>query len=136
MSDSSERLSETAAPLTFSILLETANLSVRALPNLRECLQTLDEQDISPRRANEVLLLDSGQIPHAMLDQLTRAFPWLTPCPLEANADYGVMKARSAVLATADVVLLCDSDCRFPPRLGEEDARAVSGARRRAHRRR
>jgi hypothetical protein len=76
MSDSSERLSETAAPLTFSILLETANLSVRALPNLRECLQTLDEQDISPRRANEVLLLDSGQIPHAMLDQLTRAFPW------------------------------------------------------------
>src|SRR5262252_1071622 len=65
MPESSERLSETAAPLTFSILLETANLSVGAVPNLRECLQTLDEQEVSARRANEVLLVESGQIPRA-----------------------------------------------------------------------
>lgn len=100
---------------TFSILVETANLSRHTLPHLRECLDTLARQEVPPDRAREVLLLENGQVPPELLDDLRRSYPWLTVCPLEAGADYGAMKARSPELATGEVLLLCDSDCRFPP---------------------
>src|SRR5262249_31354729 len=95
---------------TFSILVETANLSRHTLPRLRECLDTLAGREVPPARAREVLLLENGQVPPQLLDDLRRSYPWLTVCPLEAGADYGAMKARSPELATGEVLLLCDSD--------------------------
>ncbi len=98
---------------TFSVLVETENLASAGQAALRRCLRTLAEQHLSPARANEVLLLDSGDSHPDQLAGLRAEFPWIDVVPIGATSDYYDAKRLGAEHATGDVVVLCDSDCTY-----------------------
>lgn len=61
--------------LTCSILIEAENVVTAGLKGLRECLDTLEAQDIS--RAEKVLLIENGQLTPETRESLRRSYPWL-----------------------------------------------------------
>ena len=102
-------------PPSFSILLETENLAAVDESALDQCLASLAEQDLPPSRANEVLVLDSGEAPPAVLEGLRERYPWVDVVPVGAESDYYDAKLRGAEAATGEVLVLCDSDCSYDP---------------------
>jgi hypothetical protein len=62
---------------SFSLILETENLANASLEGLSSSLQALVNQDVSPTRANEVWLIESGDVPTKLLQQLCDRYPWL-----------------------------------------------------------
>jgi len=97
--------------LTFSILIEAENVSTAGLERLRECLATLEAQDIS--LAEALLLIESGQLTAETQEHLRSTYPWLTIYHLDSNAGYGRMKGHSAEVVPSDILVLCDSDCQY-----------------------
>jgi len=98
---------------TFSLLIEAENLSTAALDNVHKCLASVEAQTESLQHAENVLLIDSGQLTNEAQKHLTGRYPWLTIRQLEHAASYGGMKGSSAGLVTSDIVVLADSDCRY-----------------------
>lgn len=99
---------------TFSILIETANLAEADPAALRTCLDSIAAQGISPAEAEQVVLLDSGELASPDLPSLRRDYPWLSVRRVGADG-YGDVKAAAAEVGTGDVVVLCDADCRYEP---------------------
>ena len=58
---------------SFSIVVETENFETMDPEAFSHCLDLLAAQDVPPTRANEVLLMDSGDVPPAMLERLKAA---------------------------------------------------------------
>ncbi len=108
-----------AAPVdripTFSIVVETENLAATDPEHLVRCLDDLARQDLSPAAANEVLLFESGDVPAALLARLRQAYPWLQVERLDAGDGYFEVKMAGARRATGELIVLYDSDCRYPP---------------------
>jgi hypothetical protein len=98
---------------SFSIAIESANLEHGGLAGLRDCLESLALQDVSPGRANEVLLVDAGGVPPREAAALRAEFPWLTVERAGPEAGYVSMKLRAGNRATSEIMVLCDSDCRY-----------------------
>ena len=101
-------------PPTFSILVETENLAAVEDSALDRCLRSLARQDLPPERANEVLVVDSEEAPAEVLDGLQERYPWVEVVGV-GDCDYYQAKLRGAERATGEVVVLCDSDCSYPP---------------------
>jgi glycosyltransferase involved in cell wall biosynthesis len=100
---------------SFSILLETENLASAGTGALEGCLASLARQDLDPRRANEVLILDSGETPPELIASMRERYPWADVAEVGAQSDYYHAKMRGAELATGELVVLCDSDCWYDP---------------------
>lgn len=100
---------------TFSLVMETENLSVAELDVLRLCLDSLGKQDLSPAHANEVLLIESGDAPAELLQQLQASYPWLSVMRAPADIDYYDAKMNGVRQVTGDVVVFCDSDPVYAP---------------------
>ncbi len=100
---------------SFSIVLETENLANADLEGLTNALASLVHQDLSPEQANEVILIDSGDAPPELLEQLCDRYPWIKVHPAPANTGYYKAKMLGAALATGDVVVYADSDCIYEP---------------------
>ena len=100
---------------SFSIAIESANLEHGGLEALRGCLESLSRQGIPPAAAREVMLVDTGDVPPDEAAKLCEAFPWLTILPVEAGVGYIGMKLRAAARASSEIMIFCDSDCRYEP---------------------
>ena len=100
---------------SFSIVLETENLANADIHGLAKSLASLVNQDVSPTRANEVLLIDSGDTPPELLRQLCQQYPWIQVHPAPLTAGYYKAKMIGAELATGEIVVYCDSDCTYEP---------------------
>lgn len=100
---------------TFSILIETSNLTQADVGALRRCLRSLASQTVPPQRAREVLLIENGEGAETSLAPIYREFPWLRPHRLGEEIGYGDMKARGGRLGTGEIVVLCDADCSYAP---------------------
>ena len=100
---------------SFSLILETENLATAELEGLSQALESLLKQDVSPTRANEVILIESGDIPPALLEPLEQRYPWVKIYPAPMDADYYKVKMLGAQLATGTIVVYCDSDCTYEP---------------------
>lgn len=98
---------------TFSIILETENLETSDLLGLTRAIATLNHQIPSPERANEVLLIDSGHTPKALLTQLQSTYPWLTVKTAPKETSYYESKMLGAQWATGEIVVYYDSDCLY-----------------------
>lgn len=98
---------------SFSIVLETENLANIDPEELVRSLSSLAAQDPAPTAANEVLLIDSGDIPADLLTGLTQQYPWIKICSAPAETGYYESKMLGAELATGDVVVYYDSDCVY-----------------------
>ena len=77
---------------TFSVAIETANLSVADLDGLRVTLEALAAQTVPMTRAKEVLLTDSGDVPAEVLEELLRDFPWVRALRLPRGTGYEELK--------------------------------------------
>ncbi|MBE9012266.1 glycosyltransferase family 2 protein, partial [Pseudanabaenaceae cyanobacterium LEGE 13415] len=97
----------------FSIVLETENLANADLNGLLRSLSSLASQDPSPTVANEVLLIESGDIPESLLSQLVAQYPWIKICSAPAGTEYYDSKMLGAKLATGDIIVYYDSDCIY-----------------------
>lgn len=98
---------------TFSILLETENLATADLQGLTDAIDCLAAQTPSPQEANEVLIIDSGDIPDSIRTQLLTQYPWLTFHSAPEGTTYYQAKMLAAGLATGDILLYYDSDCIY-----------------------
>lgn len=105
---------ELTAPLpSFSIVLETENLANADLRGLVKSIKALANQDPSPTCANEVLLIDSGDTPTDLLQQLCQQYPWIQVHYAPVGTGYYKAKMLGAELATGDIVVYYDSDCLY-----------------------
>lgn len=100
---------------SFSIVLETENLANADLEGLSRSLASLVHQDISPSQANEVLLMDSGDVPTDLLEPLCDRYPWITVKPAPAGTGYYEAKMLGAQLASGNILVYADSDCIYEP---------------------
>ncbi|NJM46044.1 MAG: glycosyltransferase family 2 protein [Alkalinema sp. RU_4_3] len=101
---------------SFSILLETENLATADLRGLTEAIDCLAGQSPSPTQANEVLIIDSGDIPAQVKTQLLDQYPWLTFMAAPEGTTYYQAKMLGAQAATGDILLYYDSDCIYEPK--------------------
>ncbi|MFP4298457.1 MAG: glycosyltransferase family 2 protein [Spirulinaceae cyanobacterium] len=105
-----------AQPLpSFSLIVETENLLNADIEGLSHSLASLVQQTLSPEKANEVLLLDSGNAPPELLFQLCDRYPWIKVYPVPESAGYYQAKMIGAKAATGEIVVYCDSDCIYEP---------------------
>lgn len=98
---------------TFSIVIETDNLAVVDLDELRGCLDSLAGQGEILSRAEGVFVADGGVVPGRVLDDLRAGYPWLTIVPAEAGASYIALKLLGTGETDSDVVIFCDGDVRY-----------------------
>lgn len=100
---------------SFSIVLETENLANADLEGLVKSLASLVSQDISPDRANEVILIDSGDTPSELLRQLCDRYPWIKVHSAPPTTGYYKAKMVGAQVATGEIIIYADSDCIYEP---------------------
>jgi glycosyltransferase involved in cell wall biosynthesis len=100
---------------SFSIVLETENLANADLEGLTNALSSLVQQDCSPEQAKEVILIDSGDAPPTLLEQLSDRYPWIKIHPAPPSTGYYKAKMLGAELATGEIVVYADSDCLYEP---------------------
>ncbi len=100
---------------SFSIVLETENLSVTEIAGLEESLDSLARQSPSPERANEVLIIESGDTPAEVLEHIQKKYAWVRVIFIESDIDYYDAKMEGARRATGEVVVYADSDCVYEP---------------------
>ncbi|MGL5923096.1 glycosyltransferase [Chroococcidiopsis sp.] len=98
---------------SFSIIIETENLASADIKGLSTCLDTLAAQDLSPKNANEILIMESGDVPIEMMEHLQRKFPWITVRKIELGISYYEAKLKGTALTTGEIIVLCDSDCQY-----------------------
>jgi len=100
---------------SFSVILETENLANAKLDDLLNSLISLVHQSVPMTAANEVLLLESGDTPPAILEQLIDRYPWIQVHSVPAECDYYRVKMLGAERATGEVIVYCDCDCYYEP---------------------
>lgn len=100
---------------TFSLILETENLESADLQGLERSLASLAQQDLPLTQANEVLIIDSGDTPPALLQSLQQQYPWLQMQTAPPDTTYYPAKMLGAQRVTGEIVVYADSDCRYEP---------------------
>lgn len=100
---------------SFSIILETENLANADVQGLVRSLSSLANQTLSPTLANEAILIESGDTPPDLLDQLCQTYPWIIVHHAPSATLYYQAKMLGAQLATGDIVVYYDSDCLYQP---------------------
>lgn len=109
---STQSLAQTAQP-SFSVIIETENLSSAELAGLCRSLDSIAAQDLSPATAREVLILESGDVPQEVMNQLRKDYPWLTIRSIDADSDYYTAKMQGVAFTTGDIIVFADSDCIY-----------------------
>lgn len=120
---------------SFSIMFETENLSSVELDNIYQSLASIAEQDISPEQANEFLIIDSGDAPAELIEQVCSMYPWITVRKVPGIGYYEA-KMLGPTFTTGEVLVYCDSDCVYEsnwlrnmltPFSGNSDINIVAG---------
>jgi glycosyltransferase involved in cell wall biosynthesis len=99
----------------FSVIIETANLSLADLDGLQETLASLAAQSLSIRNATEVLIADSGDVPEHVFQATLRTYPWARVMRLPEGTGYEELKMAGAKATTGDLVVFADGDCDYDP---------------------
>jgi glycosyltransferase involved in cell wall biosynthesis len=97
----------------FSVVIETANLSLADLDGLQETLEALAAQSLPIENAREVLLADSGDVPEDVLGPVLERYPWVRLMRLPRGTGYEELKMAGAHAATGEVVVFADGDCFY-----------------------
>ena len=98
---------------SFSIIVETENLASADLGGLCNSLDAIAAQDIPPTCAQEVLILESGDVPPDLLNQLLVKYPWLSIRTVSADMDYYAAKMKGVAMTTGEIIVFADSDCIY-----------------------
>ena len=98
---------------SFSLVVETANLSMADLDGLRDTLESLSAQSLPVQNAEEVVVVDSGDVPEDVLQRLLNAYPWVRVMRLPRGTGYEELKMAGANAVTSEVVVFADGDCFY-----------------------
>ena len=101
---------------SFSIVIETANLSLADLAGLQRTLASLAAQSLPVSSAAEVLIADSGDVPDGVFQETLRTYPWARVMRLSEGTGYEELKMAGAEASTGDVIVFADGDCLYDPR--------------------
>ncbi|MGJ3249860.1 MAG: glycosyltransferase [Elainellaceae cyanobacterium] len=88
-------------------------MSTADLDGLLDCLDSLEKQDISPESANEALLINSGDVPKELIDNICQKYPWIGVQYVDPELDYYDSKMHGVKLATSEIIIFADSDCCY-----------------------
>ena len=100
---------------SFSIVVETENLETTDQQHLLDSLEGLAHQTLSPERACEVLLINSGRVEQSVTDTIRNRFPWIAIHTSGEPVDYYAAKALGAALTTGEVVVFSTATCNTFP---------------------
>lgn len=100
---------------SFSIVIETDNLAVVDLAELRGCLESLASQGEILGHADGIFVADGGVVPDRILDEIRASYPWLTVVRAEDGASYVELKLMGALETESEVIVFCDGDVRYEP---------------------
>lgn len=100
---------------SFSMIVETENLSSAEIDGLFRCLKTLAAQDLSPTLANEVIVVESGDVSAELIARIKSDYPWISFRKIESDIGYYEAKMKGVGLTTGEAIVLCDSDCVYEP---------------------
>lgn len=101
------------SPVSFSIIIETENLASADLPGLFRGLDALQSQSLSPLQAEEVILVETGDVPPDLLARICEEYPWVSTRRIDPELEYYQAKMRGVELTTGEVIVLFDSDCLY-----------------------
>lgn len=99
----------------FSVVIETANLSMAELDGLIGTLRSMAAQSVPIQSAAEVFLVDTGDVPEDVLQQLLKDYSWVRLMRLPGSVGYEELKMAGANAATGEVVIFADGDCYYEP---------------------
>jgi hypothetical protein len=100
-------------PPSFSIVIETDNLTSVHLDELRSCLDSLEAQGEVLRGADGVFVADGGVVSEQVLQELNDRYPWLTVLRVDAGASYVELKLAGALETKSEVIVFCDGDVTY-----------------------
>lgn len=98
--------------LSYSIVVETENLANGDLRELLACLDSIRAQEV-PVPPAAVLLVNSGQVSAAVIEDLRRRDSGLTVHTVPTPLHYYAAKLEGARIATTDVVVFADTDLHY-----------------------
>lgn len=99
--------------MTFSIILETENLGMAGIEDLKDTLESLKNQTHPVTNAKEFLVIAAGHVSEDTLAQLRSEYPWITVHQEKRELAYVESKKCGAELATGDIVIFADSDVTY-----------------------
>ena len=73
---------------TFSLVMEGFTITEENVGSLATCLASVVGQSLSPERAADVVLVETGHVPLALLEQLCRPYPWVRIYSLPPGTRY------------------------------------------------
>jgi glycosyltransferase involved in cell wall biosynthesis len=100
---------------SFSLVLETVNLELADIDDVRRSLKSVASQDLDPTSANDVVMVESGEVPQSVLATLTEEFPWLKIIKVPVDIGYEEAKMAGVRETTGDVIVFFDADCVYQP---------------------
>lgn len=100
---------------SFSVVIETANLSLAELDGLKGTLESLQAQTLPIERAEQVFICDSGDVPEPDLQAMLAAYPWVRAIRLPAGTGYEELKIAGVKQSTGDLAVFADGDCYYDP---------------------
>jgi cellulose synthase/poly-beta-1,6-N-acetylglucosamine synthase-like glycosyltransferase len=103
----------TVAARSFSIVVETENLAQANVAELLTAMDCLAGQGAEV--AQEVLLIDSGDVPESVKRTLLDRYDWLTICQAPPGISYYGAKMLGAERSTGEILVFYDSDCLYEP---------------------
>ncbi|MQA28964.1 MAG: glycosyltransferase [Luteitalea sp.] len=98
---------------TFSIVIETANLSKAELTGLQRTLESMSQQSVPMEHANAVVIVDSGDVPDEVLQQTLNVYPWIRVLRFPSSTGYEELKMEGLNGTTGNVVVFADGDCVY-----------------------
>lgn len=101
--------------LTFSVVIETENLGMAGLEDVRATLDSLKSQSYSIHHAQEILIIAGGAVSEETLQLLQTEYPWITIHREVKKLEYLTSKIRGCEIATGDIVVMVDSDAIYHP---------------------
>ena len=95
---------------TFSLVIETENLGMAGLGDLKDTLESLKSQTYPITNAKEVLIIAAGHISPETFSFLEKNYPWVMVHRVNEKLEYMQSKQRGASVVTGDIVIFADSD--------------------------
>ena len=100
---------------TFSIIVETENLGMAGLADLRNCLDCLANGDFDVNKANEVFVVVGGRLSDESSETIRKNYPWVTIHRAGNELSYTQAKRHGAEICSGDIVVYADSDMSYKP---------------------
>jgi len=96
--------------VSFSIVLETENLGMAGLEDLKDTVASLEAQTFDFRKAHEIIIVAAGHVSPETSALIKSMYPWLTIHHVDRKLNYVEAKQIGASVATGDVIIYIDSD--------------------------